>query len=332
MIQMINTREIWNNQSLSGGNEVLVRERIVDVAGLECYIGMINVSKARVFILKIDENVIIQPNYLKRFVGVEIQILPGLHGRELIIILLDNELSDIFSYFIEDIISAISEETDCLKALQQISVKVSYWKRLFSKITGSVLTPQQQRGLYGELFFLNDLLDSIADQSFVINGWHGPSGANQDFWYNGLAIEIKTSKANKPSIKISNEYQLDNGNLNNLFLVFYRISEFQGGRDTLMELINQIRNKLLADNLEQFNDKLISLGISPESESEDYNSRAFNINSEKVFQITEDFPRITRSTLDDAISAVTYEIEPLMCSGFETDIDTLFNTIKDGSN
>ena len=327
---MSDIREIWNTQSVSHTRQVVIKEKIEEVTGLDCFVGTIGMSGAKVFILELDNDIKVHQNYLKRFVGVEIQVLPAINHSELVIILLENDLSDIFSYFIEDIINDLIKIDNQNIALTKITSKINYWKRLFSKMTGGILTPQQQRGLYGELFFLNELLELTADRFYIINGWHGPLGANQDFFYNGIAVEVKTSKSNKPSIKISNEYQLDNSGLTDLYLLFYKLNEYQGGTETLFELINSIRQNLNSETLIQFNEKLENLGVNPETE-EEYNNTSYSIAFEKTYLITEDFPKIVRNNLVEALSAVSYEIEPRLCADFETDISLIFNHITNGN-
>lgn len=328
---MSDVREIWKAQSFSNITQVLIKEKIEEVSGLNCFVGTIGLSGAKVFVLELDNNVNIHQNYLKRFVGVEIQVLPAIDHSELVIILLENDLSDIFSYFIEDIINDLINVNDQSIALVKITSKINYWKRLFCKITGEILTPQQQRGLYGELFFLNELLELNEDKILIINGWHGPLGANQDFFYNGIAIEVKTSKSNKPSIKISNEYQLDKSGLNDLFVQFYKLNEYQGGSETLYNLINNIRQQLLADALFLFNEKLNNLGVIQDAE-EEYNSTSYSVGFERTYQVTESFPSIIRSSLIDAISSVSYDIDPKQCVEFETDINRIFNHVTNGNN
>jgi len=328
---MSDIREIWKTQSVSYTSQVVIKEKIEEVTGLDCFVGTIGMSGAKVFILELDNEIKVHQNYLKRFVGVEIQVLPAINHSELVIILLENDLSDIFSYFIEDIINDLINVENQNIALTKITSKINYWKRLFSKMTGGILTPQQQRGLYGELFFLNELLELTADRFYILNGWHGPLGANQDFYYNGIAVEVKTSKSNKPSIKISNEYQLDNNGLNDLYVLFYKLNEYQGGTETLFKLINSIRQNLNSESLIQFNEKLENLGVNPETE-EEYNNTSYSIAFEKTYLITEDFPKIVRNNLDEALSAVSYEIEPKLCADFETDITLIFNHITNGNN
>jgi hypothetical protein len=56
------------------------------------------------------------------------------------------------------------------------------------------LTAEEQRGLYGELFFLRKYLSSNNNYSEVINSWLGPHKEIKDFQLRQWAVEVKTSK------------------------------------------------------------------------------------------------------------------------------------------
>ena len=80
----------------------------------------------------------------------------------------------------------------------------------------------------------------------------------------------------------------------------------------------------------QFNEKIENLGINPETE--EYNNISYSIGFERTYLITDDFPKIIRNNLAEALSAVSYEIEPKLCVEFETDITLIFNHITNGNN
>lgn len=323
-MEMNNLKEIWANQIASSGLGV-VKKKIDSLTQFNCYVGTILASKAKLFSIELPVGFNVSQNYLKRFTGVEIQVLPS---NELIIILQENELSDIFTMFIEDIINSISTVSTIDNALLKISQSVSYWKRLFGKFTGGLLTPQQQRGLYGELLILEFLLKQIDNQVSVLKAWQAPAGTNQDFYFNTIAIEVKTSKSNNPTIKIANEFQLDSSLFNNLFIAFIRLSEIQGGEDTLLHKINDIRSILQTFPLliDDFNLKLSHLGISKDLENE-YDKTSYKIRNIKYYQVTDDFPRIISTMVDKAVSHISYEISPNECSDFEISSDTVIKEV-----
>lgn len=323
-MEINNLKELWSKQVLSSEIGV-VKEKIESIPQFNCYIGTIMASKAKLFSIELPDNINVSQNYLKRFTGVEIQILPN---SELIIILLENELSDVFIMFIEDIVNSISVIYECEEALMRISQRVSYWKRLFGKFTGGLLTPQQQRGLYGELLILEQLLKECKNYSKVMDAWQAPTATNQDFYFNRSAIEVKTSKSNHPSIKVANEFQLDSSLFEHLYLAFVKLSELPNGENTLLNKINEIRNilKLSPVLVDDFDLKLSYLGISSDIESE-YNKTSYKVRKITFYEVNENFPKILSTMVDKAVTHISYEISPTECVEFEVLSDTVIKEV-----
>lgn len=325
---MNSIKDIWDSQLNASKNKV-IRERVIQVSGLTCYIGTITFSNAKIFLLELDSNIDIHQNYLKRFIGVEVQIIPSSNNKkELAIILLDEELTDIFIVFIEDIINSLLNINNSVNALFIISKRINYWKKLFGKFSTNLLTPQQQRGLFGELYFLNKVLIEKNNKQ-VINAWKAPNGTNQDFYINAKAIEVKTSISNSQTITISNEYQLDISGLDKLFIAFYKLYEFQDGI-TLLSLIKDIRLLLNSDLdlINVFNVKLINLGVLPELE-EEYNEIGYGVRDEKYYDVIYEFPKITALMVNESISKISYGIDLGYCLNFEITFTEILNEILD---
>jgi hypothetical protein len=325
-----NINEIWKSHLKDLSQSGVEKTRIDEINKLNCYIGTILKTKVKIFTISINKKTKIHRNYLKRFAGVEIQVLPSANKtKELTIILLEDELLEIFIVFIEDIIKSLKNIDNIEDALVVISKRINYWRKLFSKYTNRLLSPQQQRGLYGELYFIKLLLLNFKDHSKILNAWQAPMGSNQDFYFNKSAIEVKTSKSNSPVIKIANEFQLDITGLNKLFIAFYKLIEYPNDENTLLKLINEIR-KVLKDNeelLSDFNQKLDYLGVSSNMESE-YNKTSYAIRKEYYYDVNEEFPKITSDLVNDAISKVSYEITPNKCTEFEIEFTDILKEIN----
>lgn len=321
---MTNIKNIWDSQITSFKNEV-IKHYIGEIKNVKCFIGTISFSKAKFFTLEIEPDKKIHSNYLKRFIGVEVQVLPSDDGNnELTIILLEEELSEIFILFIEDIIKSLLIVNNTDEALLAISNRINYWKKLFGKYSNGLLTPEKQRGLFGELYFLNKLLQDSSKSDYIINAWQAPTGANQDFYFNKKVVEVKTSKSNNPTIKISNELQLDIAGLESLYIAFFKLNEYPDENHSLLNLIIEIRGNL-SENLEllkEFDLKLESLGVLPETE-EEYNETGFVVRDEKYYQVSEEFPKIIKSMVSEEISKVSYEISPIDFEKFEVEYSCL---------
>tara|TARA_R110002051_G_scaffold56046_9_gene104079 strand:- start:76771 stop:77757 length:987 start_codon:yes stop_codon:yes gene_type:complete len=325
---MISIKDIWESQLNSSKNRV-IKERVTEVPGLNCFIGTITFSNANIFLLELESNVNIHQNYLKRFIGVEVQIIPRSNNKkELAIILLDEELTDIFVVFIEDIINSLLDIRNSEDAIIIISKRINYWKKLFGKFSRSILTPEQQRGLFGELYFINQVLIERNNKQ-ILNAWKAPNATNQDFYINFKAVEVKTSKSNSQSIKIASEYQLDTSGLNKLFIAFYKLYEFPDGT-TLLNIINDIRLFLNSDIelINTFNAKLITLGILPEVEDE-YDEIGYSVREEKYYNVASEFPKITALMVNESISKISYDIDLGYCMNFETSFTEILNEIID---
>lgn len=322
--------EIWELHLKESPENGISKSRIDIITNVNCTIGTILHTKAKFFTIAVDIKVAIHSNYLKRFSGVEILVLPFENGtKELTIILLEDELTEIFIVFIEDIIKSLINIKNIEDALIIIPKRINYWRKLFSKYTNGLLSPQQQRGLYGELYFIKLLLANIKNHYDVLNAWQAPTGSNQDFYFNKVAIEVKTSKSNTPSMRIANEFQLDITGFNSLFIAFYRLIEYPDDDNTLIKIINDIRNilKYSDDLLSDFNQKIEYLGISTDTEPE-YNKKGYAIRKETYYNVTDDFPKITLDSIDNAISKVSYEIAPNLCNEYKLAFEDIIKDIN----
>lgn len=313
-------QEIWAKQELESSREV-VREKIEDINEVNCFIGLIGSTGARMFQLEVQADIKINSHYLNKFKGIEIQniAVSSSNLQKFTIILLDGKLKDIFLLFIVDLLKRLKIVQNTQEALIVINQRVSYWKQLFAHASGEILNPVLQRGLYGELVFLKQLLEQNECQENILNSWKGADSANQDFAFNKTAVEIKTSKAGIPNIYISNEHQLDYTVWENLYLGVISINESAGQENTLSSLIQEIMNILENDlNLiTLFEEKLILVGI-PKDMFAKYNEINYLIRGKFFFKIGKHFPFIIPLILhNEGVFNVKYQIDINSCKPFE---------------
>jgi hypothetical protein len=316
---MTDIKKIWLEQESTSGKNV-VRTRIDSIPGLNCFIGLIGMTGAKMFQMELETTAPVHKNFLRKFRGIEIQAIPLSPSQtEYTIILLEKELMDIFTMFIEDIIEKLHSITESQQALTLINQRVNYWKKLFSRATGELLAAEKQRGLFGELFFLRLLLQNSSNSQEAIESWRGSESANQDFCRRRNSVEIKTTKANNPSIHISNEQQLDFTVWGQLFLGLISVTETTGNQNSLTGIIEEIRDLVKHDPelVREFETRLERAGISSDM-IENYNEISYSVNNRRFFQIEEGFPMILRGNLSsEAIYNVMYQIDISSCSSFE---------------
>jgi len=314
-----NFKDIWTSQE-HNTKSLTTRDEFLIKSDIKCFAGRIGASNAKMFQFEISNSVSIHKNYLKRFHGVEIRVLDSIVGKkDITIILSDNDLLDVFVLFLEDLIKGLESITDENDVPLVINQKVNYWGKLFAIIKGKLLSKERQRGLYGELTFLKILLKRSSDHIKCIVSWTGPEGANQDFSNELSAVEVKSSKATKPSVNIASELQLDWTKLDSLFLYVIHIDELSNGVDTLEKLIKEIKSTISnqGELLRLFEEKLDCVGI-PMGDEKLYNNIGFIIRSQRAYKVSLGFPVLTKDIIaNDAIHNVKYQIDLTACESFE---------------
>jgi hypothetical protein len=303
---MIDIKQIWESQKSNG--ELIIRTRIDGISHLKCFAATNHITGQHLYIMSISQ-LIELPDFTKfKFKGVHFFSERVADKSEVFILLTDNNLKDIFALFIQNIIEDIEETVSEKEALDVTLNVVFKWKKLFDKINFNGLTLERQKGLLGELFFMDKLLD-IKSNTSVLNAWTGPDNEDKDYRFGSLGIEVKLTSSKYPKIKITNEGQLDTQNLIALFLVLYTVEEVKENGCSLNDIIDQIRTKLEYQNdlLKFFNERLMAAGYFEEDRNS--YSKQFSIKQEYIYSILDDFPRIIKNNLPIGVYNTSYNIE-----------------------
>ena len=322
---MVNIKSIWETQKPTG--DIIIKTRIEDISHLNCYAATNHITGQHLYIMSVSKNVEIPELKNYRFKGVEIFIVETNDFCELNIYLLDNELKDIFSLFIQNILEDIAESVTENEAVTKTLNVISKWKKLFDKINFNGLSIEQQKGLIGELLFINYLLDHRKLSTRILNAWTGPDFEDKDFVFGGIGIEIKLTSSKYPKIKITNEGQLDTQNLTELFLILYTVEDVKENGFTLNSLISQTQLKLSAkiDELKFFNERLMLLGYFDEDNGH-YN-KMYSLKKTYSYSVSEEFPKIIKSHLPIGVYNTSYFIELSAVENFTVEMDEITQNI-----
>jgi hypothetical protein len=307
---MIKIKSIWENHKPTG--DIIIKTRIDEILHLNCFAATNHITGQHLYIMTVAKNVIIPELKNYRFKGVEVYSLTNEAENkiELYIYLLDNDLKDIFSLFIQNILEDIEKSVTESEAVKTTLNIVSKWKKLFDKINFNGLSLEQQKGLIGELLFLNILLDNEKTFATAVSTW---TGAEQDFkakdfTFGSVGVEVKFTASKQPRIKVSNEKQLDAENLSELFLILYSTEAVKDNGISLNSIVDQARHKI--STLEErsiFNAKLQLNGYF--DEDRDHYGRMYSLKRTFVFSVTADFPKIVKNQLPLGIYDISYSIE-----------------------
>lgn len=240
-------------------------------------------------------------------------------GKKLLIFkLINNQHKDIFSILSEDLILSVGNITDELQLVKQLLNRFEKWKSLFSKIGLNGLSPEEQCGLFGELYFLRKFLNHNNDFGKVLNTWVGTSNEIRDFQLNSWALEVKTTNGNNhQKIKISSERQLDISHLEFLYLYHLSLEKAQEGGESLPQIVFSIRQMLQIDifSLNKFNAKLFEAGFF-EHHLELYKNIGYHLRHESFYLVNGNFPRIQENDLREGVGDVKYSIIVSNCQEF----------------
>lgn len=304
---MVHIKSIWETQKPTG--EIIVKTKIKDIQHINCYAATNHITGQHIYIMYTNKNIFIPELKNYRFKGVEIFTIETENFRELYIYLLDHDLKDIFTLFIQNIIEDLLNTVTENEAIKITLNVISKWKKLFDKINYDGLSIEQQKGLMGELLFFNHLLDQGKSSTLILNSWTGPDFEDKDFVFGTVGIEVKLTSSKHPKIKITNEGQLDTQNFTNLHLLLYKVENVKENGFTLNSLIQKIRLKLSKNiyNYNLFNERLLLFGYF--DDDVDYYNKMYSLKELYCYTVSEEFPKIIRKNLPVGIYNTSYFIE-----------------------
>ncbi|WP_034061088.1 PD-(D/E)XK motif protein [Lacinutrix jangbogonensis] len=324
---MLDLKSIWALQKPSK-DELIIKTKIDVVPQFDCYAATNHITGNHLYIMSLSSHAIIPEFKNFKFKGVQIEVFDLKESKELNIYLIDNELKGIFSLFIENIIEEIIDSTTENEAITKTSNVIQKWKKLFDKLNTQGLSIEQQKGLLGELIFIDELIDNKFNPDYVLNGWTGPDFEDKDFTFGSTCFEIKFTSSKLPRIKITSERQLDTLNIDNLFLYCFACENLKEKGISLNSVVNSIRKKINSNSttLKFFNERLESAGFF-EDDAENYNVE-YGIKTRSIYEVNESFPKLTNSNLPNGIYNTSYYIENSAIEDFRADYDTIINELK----
>lgn len=246
-------------------------------------------------------------------------------GGDLFLLLESNEDWEVFRSLCEDLIRVTVKYTDEEKMMSVIDVRLKKWQQMLKSAGRKTLTVEQQMGLLGELLCLKEILVPALGVTGAVQSWTGPELDKQDFLLDDTVIEVKSSKTSRGEFAMISSLGQLSSNKDKFFLVFYNLSPSSNGV-TLEEYINDMKSELFYDApsiLEAFESKLIQYGyiaeLNPELES-------FQVDKRKTFQVSESFPRLIPSQVDQRIVTVNYQLDLSRLAAFEVEY---YKTLKE---
>lgn len=218
----------------------------------------------------------------------------------------NSDLLEYFCTFCQDLMDSVRVTSDDEAAYQTLRSRYYSWRQLF-RPDNARMTEAEIMGLIGELLFLKNYMIPERGIDVALESWMGPEKTHKDFSDQQDWFEIKTISFGKESVRISSVEQLDSDIDGTL--VIYELEKMSPSFDGIK--LNQLANNIIASlqsasQREVFIDKLQLFGFDFSNE---YDNLVFVLRGEHKYKVdTNNFPRIHRDMLPDAIARVQYEL------------------------
>ncbi|WP_407520972.1 PD-(D/E)XK motif protein [Lacibacter sp. MH-610] len=280
----------------------------------------------------ISESIDVNISQFDNLQEIQIELIPDPNKQEkriLIFKLTNNQHRDIFSVLCEDLIANIATETNEKQLVKTLLNRFEKWKSLFTKIASEGLSPEEQRGLFGELYFIRKFMQHNHNYSAVLNTWVGPASEVRDFQMGNWALEVKTTHGNNhQKIQISSERQLDITHLEKLYIYHVSLEKAQESGETLNQIVSSISNLLASDTiaLNRFRSKLYEAGYF-EQHLLLYDTIGYFIRQDTFYSVEAAFPRIQENELRNGVGDVKYSIILSQCEEFIQTEESVFQTL-----
>lgn len=215
-----------------------------------------------------------------------------------------------FTLMAVDVLSAVERHVSnkLTDSFELFVRRVRAWQNFMRVGNSGILSPEDEIGLFGELLFLQELIQTGLPLDIAIRSWRGPSGDVHDFSLGSGAVEVKTT-SNKGSFmaRISSLQQLDDSIVAPLYLCAIRLQIQEDGH-TLPELVESVAGLFVGDNLNaiKFCNRILSAGYHADFANSYH--RRFGLVFRAFYVVDAGFPRLIAGNVPSAVTKVTYYV------------------------
>jgi len=273
---------------------------------------------------------------LPRLQGVEVTESDGPNGigRVLVFKLHESVHRDLFHRLCLDILScACGAETE--KEMVHIALARTWrWHHLLRGGGDHRLSPEEQKGLIGELLVIERHLLRVFSAGDAVAAWVGPLGAPKDFEIGQSCVEVKARRGGAAQfVKISSESQLDEAGLVALFLFVTDLNRApidSGDGLTITDTVLRVRRSIEQMDVGAVESFENLLGAAGFRWTDDYSDTRWLEGSVRIFRVGPGFPRLAASQIPTGVSSVKYAVSLMECDPFSVDAEEMELCIAGG--
>lgn len=223
--------------------------------------------------------------------------------------LVDDKYRDMFVLFCEDVIVSSSSFKDKGKATYFLCERYKEWREMLANTQEDLLSPQEVKGLLGEMYFLKEYFAPLYGIEVAALSWTGPKRLAQDYIISDTWYEVKTISSSRTEVSISSIEQLDCVRPGELVVLRADKTSVTNTRAVnLNVLYKQLMAGIPSDQVrEEFSNMLLRYGYYPRPEYEDADF-TFEIKGMSRYCVSSDFPCIRRANLPESVAEASYSL------------------------
>jgi hypothetical protein len=336
----MNLQSLWKeleNEAASLGRVGVLRRRVVPEATPDLFVAVQQVpSQIRMFIVRIGLGSAPQKNKLPEAKGCELTLTKfsddPADKLSLCLCLLDKRYADVFASFVADVVEHLRQLASDAAVVAALISRIERWKSFLDRAIGECLVAEEQRGLYGELWFLKNQLLPVIGLDAAVAAWTGPLSLPHDFQTPAYSVEVKATVSKQHTrIAISNERQLDDAHVEKL-LLFHLSLETGAAGETLPDLVRDIQNLVRGTVMEHRFEELLAQGGYSAPHIDHYEEIHYQKRETHLFRVREGFPRLVETDLPAGVGDLRYSVALASCLPFSVDAAHWSGLLRGESN
>jgi len=257
-------------------------------------------------------------------IDISVERRPG-DGARLVLTLEDPDQFDIFRALCGHLLDATADHSRGANGpgLQLVLRRLADWHNMLRRRREALLTTEEIIGLFGELLFLRDEVIPRTGVAGAVAAWRGAHREEQDFAIGAWQIEVKTQLSTSDHrLLISSEAQLDTAG-SRLLLCHQAVARAPagGGAVSLNALVDELTAQMITAGRAALETFEAALEAARYARHGDYDEPEWLLSDRRMFEVRDDFPRLTPAMLPTGVHAVSYAILLSACQPFAVNLD-----------
>lgn len=321
-------QHIWsklNTEGVPEGN--YVRLRVPGVSACAVYAAKRVKDDLEAIVLELPTSKLpANPDY-PRTNGFHVEPLAlakGRSGRTRLLLKLTNlHYRDVFLTLARDVVDKLTDSQNAEEAVSVFVSRLHRWRSFLKRFGPDGLSPEEQRGLFGELYFLREHAVPLVGSDRAVVAWQGPNKEHQDFHFDRGHIEVKTTRAASPhAFHVANVRQLEPPSNGTLAVFFLVLDESGPSQTSLPAMVESIASGLSGQALDTFEELLLEVGYLDVHRSL-YERTFYSVRSRRLFEVGNNFPRIREQDIPSGVEGVRFQVACAACTPYEASLSRL---------